>query len=163
MLIGVLCLCFSMEQLGLLRDAGAVCFGQLLGMCDHVSLTLGKKLDCECVHVLGRHPQVLFCSQRSTVSLCISLCRTARWRTRCRIWCAGLKRTAACSGEYARNEICSDWSCAADSERRSQAPDDLKTLIQRSQTQFLEGHSFSSNSWKLLVILNILIIWISCV
>ncbi len=46
MLIGVLCLCFSMEQLGLLRDAGAVCFGQLLGMCDHVSLTLGKKLYC---------------------------------------------------------------------------------------------------------------------
>lgn len=29
-----------MEQLGLLRDA--VCFGQLLGMCDHVSLTLAQ-------------------------------------------------------------------------------------------------------------------------
>ncbi len=127
MLIGVLCLCFSMEHLGLLRDAGAVCFGQLLGMCDHVSLTLGKKLYCVCVHVLGRHPQVLFCSQRSTVSRCISLCRTARWRTRCRIWCAGLRRTAACSRESVRNEICSDWSCAADSERRSQVPDKEKS------------------------------------
>lgn len=48
-----MCLCFSMEELGLDRDADAVCFGQLLGMCDHVSLTLGKKLDSECAHDLG--------------------------------------------------------------------------------------------------------------
>uniref|UniRef100_A0A8C2GCX2 Proline dehydrogenase n=1 Tax=Cyprinus carpio TaxID=7962 RepID=A0A8C2GCX2_CYPCA len=31
-----------MEELGLDRDADAVCFGQLLGMCDHVSLTLAQ-------------------------------------------------------------------------------------------------------------------------
>ncbi|XP_059387616.1 hydroxyproline dehydrogenase isoform X2 [Carassius carassius] len=33
-----------MEELGLDRDADAVCFGQLLGMCDHVSLTLARFL-----------------------------------------------------------------------------------------------------------------------
>ncbi len=47
-----------------------------------------------------------------------------------------------------------------------------KALIQRSQTQFLEGHSsaeFSSSqlqitpAWKFLVILNTLISWIRCV
>lgn len=31
-----------MSELGIARDGGSVCFGQLLGMCDHVSLTLGK-------------------------------------------------------------------------------------------------------------------------
>uniref|UniRef100_A0AAJ7SKI9 Proline dehydrogenase n=1 Tax=Petromyzon marinus TaxID=7757 RepID=A0AAJ7SKI9_PETMA len=32
-----------MKQLGIPPDATAVCFGQLLGMCDHVSLTLGNQ------------------------------------------------------------------------------------------------------------------------
>lgn len=32
-----------MEELGIKRDGGSVCFGQLLGMCDHVSLTLAKE------------------------------------------------------------------------------------------------------------------------
>ncbi|XP_040032160.2 hydroxyproline dehydrogenase [Gasterosteus aculeatus] len=32
-----------MEELGMDNDGGAVCFGQLLGMCDHVSLTLAKE------------------------------------------------------------------------------------------------------------------------
>lgn len=32
-----------MEELGINRDGGSVCFGQLLGMCDHVSLTLAKE------------------------------------------------------------------------------------------------------------------------
>lgn len=32
-----------MEELGIDRDGGSVCFGQLLGMCDHVSLTLSKE------------------------------------------------------------------------------------------------------------------------
>ncbi|CAI5659014.1 hydroxyproline dehydrogenase isoform X1 [Oreochromis niloticus] len=32
-----------MEELGIDRDGGSVCFGQLLGMCDHVSLTLAKE------------------------------------------------------------------------------------------------------------------------
>uniref|UniRef100_A0A3B4VQW5 Proline dehydrogenase n=1 Tax=Seriola dumerili TaxID=41447 RepID=A0A3B4VQW5_SERDU len=32
-----------MEELGIDKDGGAVCFGQLLGMCDHVSLTLAKE------------------------------------------------------------------------------------------------------------------------
>lgn len=41
-LIRMLRLCFSMEELGLHGDGSSVCFGQLLGMCDHVSLTLGK-------------------------------------------------------------------------------------------------------------------------
>ncbi|CAL1599386.1 unnamed protein product [Knipowitschia caucasica] len=31
------------EELGIDRDDGSVCFGQLLGMCDHVSLTLAKE------------------------------------------------------------------------------------------------------------------------
>ncbi|XP_040295531.1 hydroxyproline dehydrogenase [Bufo bufo] len=31
-----------MEELGIDKISGAVCFGQLLGMCDHVSLTLGQ-------------------------------------------------------------------------------------------------------------------------
>lgn len=31
-----------MEELGMDKD-GSVCFGQLLGMCDHVSLTLAKE------------------------------------------------------------------------------------------------------------------------
>ncbi|KAE8284265.1 Hydroxyproline dehydrogenase [Larimichthys crocea] len=33
----------QMEELGIDRDGGSVCFGQLLGMCDHVSLTLAKE------------------------------------------------------------------------------------------------------------------------
>ncbi|KAM6897896.1 hydroxyproline dehydrogenase isoform 1-T1 [Xenentodon cancila] len=32
-----------MEELNIDRDGGSVCFGQLLGMCDHVSLTLAKE------------------------------------------------------------------------------------------------------------------------
>ncbi|KAG7507195.1 hydroxyproline dehydrogenase [Solea senegalensis] len=32
-----------MQELGIERDGGCVCFGQLLGMCDHVSLTLAKE------------------------------------------------------------------------------------------------------------------------
>ncbi|KAM4525245.1 hydroxyproline dehydrogenase [Odontesthes bonariensis] len=32
-----------MEELGIDKDGGSVCFGQLLGMCDHVSLTLANK------------------------------------------------------------------------------------------------------------------------
>lgn len=31
-----------MEELGIDRNGGSVCFGQLLGMCDHVSLTIGE-------------------------------------------------------------------------------------------------------------------------
>ncbi|XP_053197396.1 hydroxyproline dehydrogenase [Scomber japonicus] len=31
------------DELGIDRDGGSVCFGQLLGMCDHVSLTLAKE------------------------------------------------------------------------------------------------------------------------
>nr|XP_046232236.1 hydroxyproline dehydrogenase [Scatophagus argus] len=32
-----------MGELGIDKDGGSVCFGQLLGMCDHVSLTLAKE------------------------------------------------------------------------------------------------------------------------
>uniref|UniRef100_A0A087XFP9 Proline dehydrogenase n=1 Tax=Poecilia formosa TaxID=48698 RepID=A0A087XFP9_POEFO len=32
-----------MEEWGIEKDGGSVCFGQLLGMCDHVSLTLAKE------------------------------------------------------------------------------------------------------------------------
>lgn len=32
-----------MEELGINKGGGSVCFGQLLGMCDHVSLTLAKE------------------------------------------------------------------------------------------------------------------------
>uniref|UniRef100_A0A3B3ZP53 Proline dehydrogenase n=1 Tax=Periophthalmus magnuspinnatus TaxID=409849 RepID=A0A3B3ZP53_9GOBI len=32
-----------MVELGIRKDGGSVCFGQLLGMCDHVSLTLAKE------------------------------------------------------------------------------------------------------------------------
>ncbi|XP_010892574.1 hydroxyproline dehydrogenase [Esox lucius] len=32
-----------MEELGIDKDGGSVCFGQLLGMCDHVSLTLAQQ------------------------------------------------------------------------------------------------------------------------
>ncbi|XP_037319195.2 hydroxyproline dehydrogenase [Pungitius pungitius] len=32
-----------MQELGMDKDGGSVCFGQLLGMCDHVSLTLAKE------------------------------------------------------------------------------------------------------------------------
>ncbi|RXM93912.1 putative proline dehydrogenase 2 [Acipenser ruthenus] len=32
-----------MQELGIPKDGACVCFGQLLGMCDHVSLTLGQE------------------------------------------------------------------------------------------------------------------------
>lgn len=32
-----------MQELGIPKDSACVCFGQLLGMCDHVSLTLGQE------------------------------------------------------------------------------------------------------------------------
>ena len=38
----ILCITFRMEELRIDKDGGSVCFGQLLGMCDHVSLTLGE-------------------------------------------------------------------------------------------------------------------------
>lgn len=38
----IVCFICRMEELGIDKDGGSVCFGQLLGMCDHVSLTLGE-------------------------------------------------------------------------------------------------------------------------
>ena len=32
---------FRMSELGIARDCNSVVFGQLLGMCDHVTLSLG--------------------------------------------------------------------------------------------------------------------------
>ncbi len=32
---------FRMSELGIARDCSSVVFGQLLGMCDHVTLSLG--------------------------------------------------------------------------------------------------------------------------
>lgn len=40
--IAIVYIIFRMEELGIDNDGGSVCFGQLLGMCDHVSLTLGE-------------------------------------------------------------------------------------------------------------------------
>ena len=31
-----------MKELGIENDSGRVCFGQIYGMCDHVSFSLGK-------------------------------------------------------------------------------------------------------------------------
>lgn len=35
-----------MDELGIDKGGESVCFGQLLGMCDHVSLTLGEHSHC---------------------------------------------------------------------------------------------------------------------
>ena len=40
--VAIVRLTCRMEELGIDKDGGSVCFGQLLGMCDHVSLTLGE-------------------------------------------------------------------------------------------------------------------------
>ncbi|KAM6188343.1 hydroxyproline dehydrogenase-like [Sarcoramphus papa] len=40
--VSVLHATHRMEELGIPRQGGGVCFGQLLGMCDHVSLALGE-------------------------------------------------------------------------------------------------------------------------
>uniref|UniRef100_A0A674P908 Proline dehydrogenase n=1 Tax=Takifugu rubripes TaxID=31033 RepID=A0A674P908_TAKRU len=66
-------------ELGIDKDGGAVCFGQLLGMCDHVSLTLVKpksqaKRMLKETHFLRKTTakEVLFSSPSSELSLLLS-------------------------------------------------------------------------------------------
>ena len=51
-----------MDELGIDKDSGSVSFGQLLGMCDHVSLTLGEL--CTHTHTCT-HTHAHTCAQQT--------------------------------------------------------------------------------------------------
>lgn len=41
-----------MKELEIRPDAGSVCFGQLYGMCDHISYNLGKVDFCQFIFII---------------------------------------------------------------------------------------------------------------
>lgn len=106
-----------MEELSINKAGGSVCFGQLLGMCDHVSLTLGELLvvSPHRLHVLWGDT----CSATSSCSPfqlkratpCTSPYPTAPLTTRCPICCVGPRRTAPCCRGSAKSETCWGESC----------------------------------------------------
>lgn len=127
----IYCYCFlvlRIEELGIDRDGGSVCFGQLLGMCDHVSLTLGemststRDLLMES-YLLWRQINTFICIihmyhhvasaslQVGRVMPCTSQCRTAQWMTHYPTWCVGLRRIVLCCwGSAKKGTSCSKSS-----------------------------------------------------
>lgn len=95
---------FRMKELRIDKAGGSVCFGQLLGMCDHVSLTLGEQILSQVLlyHILALHIISPLPLQLRRVTVCTSQCPMAQWMTRFPIWCAGLRRTAQCCRESAK-------------------------------------------------------------
>lgn len=99
-----------MEELGLDKGVGSVCYGQLLGMCDHVSLTLGELQDSllhlnETIklfiyqHISNCTLNMFLTPQLKRVMPYTSQYHTDQLMTHYHIWCAALRKTVQCCRE----------------------------------------------------------------